>query len=261
MKKKGNPLILTLVPVAMLLSCITGTDNGGNEKATSKPTSAVSVAPAAVEQRQTAEQEVAARSGQEGDTQCKVVGVADGDTLTCLTADKQQIKVRLHQIDAPEQKQDFGQAAKKALSGHVYRKNISLKMNGRDKYGRTIAEVYVDGKNINKAMVEAGYAWAYREHMTDNEYLSLENAARNRSRGLWSQPNPVYPSEFRHKERPREVTQDVKPKAAANGKFSCDGKRFCREMRSCDEARFYLNKCGESRLDRDNDGIPCESLC
>ena len=43
--------------------------------------------------------------------------------------------------------------------------------------------------------------------------------------------------------------------------FSCGKKRFCNKMNSCKEANFYLKKCGLKRLDRDNDGIPCESLC
>lgn len=188
--------------------------------------------------------------------------MADGDTLTCLLPEKEQIKVRLNQIDAPEHKQDFGKAAKKALSDYVFGKNVSLKTNGRDKYGRTIAEVYLNGTNINKAMVSSGYAWAYRQHVTDTEYLELEQAARSQSKGLWSQPNPIYPSEFRHVEMPRNVTKEVKPKSdSSGGKFSCLGKRFCREMRSCAEARFYLNQCGVNRLDRDNDGVPCESIC
>lgn len=43
--------------------------------------------------------------------------------------------------------------------------------------------------------------------------------------------------------------------------FKCEGKRYCKEMRSCKEAMFYLKQCGVSRLDRDKDGIPCESIC
>ncbi|QEY27134.1 nuclease [Neisseria zalophi] len=195
-------------------------------------------------------------------TRCKVVGVTDGDTLTCLSSEKVPIKVRLNQIDAPEHKQDFGKAAKKALSAYVFGKNVNLRTNGRDKYGRTIAEVYLDGTNINKAMVTSGYAWAYREYMIDNEYLELEAVARSKNKGLWSQPNPIYPSEFRHKERPRNVTKAIEPKVnISGGEFTCSGKRFCREMRSCIEAKFYLNQCGVRRLDRDNDGIPCESIC
>lgn len=193
---------------------------------------------------------------------CTVVGVADGDTLTCLTTEKQQIKVRLNQIDAPEKKQAFGNAAKKKLSSLVYQKNVQLKTDGTDKYGRTIAEVLFSGQNINKQMVRSGYAWAYRKYLKDSEYLQLEKQARAASLGLWSEPSPVYPSEFRHGERPKTVTHAVQPKPTApTGRFSCDGKRFCRQMTSCAEAKFYLNQCGVSRLDRDGDGRPCESLC
>lgn len=203
----------------------------------------------------------------EYDISCKVVGIADGDSLTCLTDDRKQLKVRLNQIDAPEKKQAFGNAARKALSAYVFGKVVGLKTNGKDKYGRTLAEVFVRDLNVNKAMVADGFAWAYREHLTDSEYSRMEEAARSKSLGLWSQPNPVYPSEFRHQERAPVVTNQVKPAPAASsglaarGKFTCSGKRFCREMNSCAEARFYLNECGVGRLDRDNDGIPCESLC
>jgi len=45
-------------------------------------------------------------------------------------------------------------------------------------------------------------------------------------------------------------------------RFSCDRKkRYCNQMKSCDEAKFYLSKCGIRSLDRDQDGKPCESLC
>ncbi|MDY2946362.1 excalibur calcium-binding domain-containing protein [Mannheimia varigena] len=47
----------------------------------------------------------------------------------------------------------------------------------------------------------------------------------------------------------------------AKEKFQCEGKRTCSQMGSCEEARFYLTQCGLQSLDRDNDGIPCESIC
>ncbi|SUA36320.1 nuclease [Neisseria zoodegmatis] len=193
---------------------------------------------------------------------CTVVGIADGDTLTCLTASKQQIKVRLNQIDAPEKKQAFGNASKKKLSSLVFQKNVLLKTDGTDKYGRTIAEVFSDGQNVNKEMVRSGYAWAYRKYLKDSQYLQLEKQARAASLGLWSEPNPIYPSEFRHGERPKTVTSSVQPKQASpSGRFVCGGKRFCKQMTSCAEAKFYLNQCGVTRLDRDGDGRPCESIC
>ena len=56
----------------------------------------------------------------------------------------------------------------------------------------------INNKNINKAMVADGYAWAYREYLKDQDYLSIEEQARSHSIGIWSQPSPIYPSDFRH---------------------------------------------------------------
>lgn len=198
------------------------------------------------------------------DIHCRVVGIADGDTLTCLTDTRKQLKVRLNQIDAPERGQAFGSAARKKLSRWVHGQYVTLKTDGADKYGRTLAEVFSGGLNINKEMVKSGYAWAYRKYVRDTEYIRLEERARAASLGLWSEPNPIYPSEFRNGKKAGMVTQQIKPSYAmpkTGGKFTCSGKRFCKEMSSCSEAKFYLNKCGVRRLDRDGDGIPCESIC
>lgn len=128
---------------------------------------------------------------------CRIVGVSDGDTATCLDAQKQQLKIRFAQIDAPEKGQDFGQAAKKQLSELIFDKQVTLAVHDKDRYGRTVAEVFVDGKNINKQMVATGYAWAYRAYMTDSDYLLLETQAKSQGIGLWSSPNPIYPEDYR----------------------------------------------------------------
>lgn len=199
------------------------------------------------------------------DLDCRVVGISDGDTLTCLLPGSREIKVRLDQIDAPEHGQPFAQAAKRRLSALAYGKQVRLKTDGIGKYGRTLAEVFADGRNINKEMVRGGYAWAYRQYVRDREYLLLEEQARRASLGLWSEPNPVYLSEYRHHRHDGEVTAQIQPphipQPSRSGGFTCVGKRFCREMTSCAEARFYLTQCGVRRLDGDHDGIPCESLC
>ncbi len=128
---------------------------------------------------------------------CRIVGISDGDTATCLDAQKQQLKIRFAQIDAPEKGQDFGQAAKKQLSELIFDKQVTLAVHDKDRYGRTVAEVFVDGKNINKQMVATGYAWAYRAYMTDSDYLLLETQAKSQGIGLWSAPNPIYPEDYR----------------------------------------------------------------
>ncbi|MEZ5452905.1 MAG: excalibur calcium-binding domain-containing protein [Thiothrix sp.] len=65
---------------------------------------------------------------------------------------------------------------------------------------------------------------------------------------------------------PKKLPETVKPPAIGKSEIVdfvgyCGSKRYCTQMQSCQEARFYLNKCGLDRLDKDNDGIPCESLC
>lgn len=55
--------------------------------------------------------------------------------------------------------------------------------------------------------------------------------------------------------------KDKKQPKQKSEQFSCNGKDKCKEMSTCAEAKFYLNECGVRKLDRDKDGVPCESLC
>lgn len=192
----------------------------------------------------------------------RVVGVTDGDTITVLTHDKQQVKVRLAEIDTPEKRQDFGMRAKQALSGLVFNREVRVDVETTDRYGRTVGRVYrlSDGLDVNAEMVAMGMAWVYRRYARDVRLYELEREAKAKRIGLWSQPNPIPPWEWRHHGRKAR-------KPAALGALSstpssrCGAKRYCSEMASCKEAMFYLKECGLNRLDGDGDGIPCEKLC
>lgn len=89
----------------------------------------------------------------------KVVGVHDGDSLTLLTSENVQIKVRLECIDAPELQQPFGVASKKALSDLVFDKTVRLEETGKDRYKRTLGNIYIGETSVNPSMVEKGMAW------------------------------------------------------------------------------------------------------
>ena len=130
---------------------------------------------------------------------CRVVGVTDGDTVTCLTPEKRQIKVRLAQIDAPEKGQPFGQRSKQTLSDFVFQRDVVLKSDGTDRYGRTIATIYVAGRDINLLMLKWGMAWVYDRYAHDESYFAAHKTSRLNRVGLWSDPSPMPPHEWRRR--------------------------------------------------------------
>lgn len=94
------------------------------------------------------------------DYPARIVGIADGDTITILTADRVQRRVRVQGIDAPEIGQDFGGSAKQAASGLAFGKTVAIRPVATDRYGRTVAEVILpDGRSMNREMVRQGLAW------------------------------------------------------------------------------------------------------
>ena len=132
----------------------------------------------------------------------RVVRVADGDTVSILDQDKRQHKVRLFGIDSPERDQPFGIAAKKALARRVADRNVGVVVIETDSYGRTVGTVYLDAVNINAAMVADGYAWWYRFYAPNNpELAASEETAREKRLGLWSEPRPVPPWDWRRGRR------------------------------------------------------------
>lgn len=215
------------------------------------------------------------------DISCKVVGVSDGDTLTCLAAGNQSIKVRLAQIDAPEKNQPFGEKSKQALSAMVFGKQVVLQPETRDRYGRTVAKVFVGDLDVNRQQLRKGMAWVYRQYSRDSGYDGAEAFAKSYGTGLWADPNPVAPWVWRHEKRqapaasapsrpialpapsaPASSVPDpiLMPRRSAAG-FSCSGKVHCSEMVSCEEAKYYLRYCPNVKIDGDHDGVPCEKMC
>ena len=195
----------------------------------------------------------------------RVVGVHDGDTVTLLMEGNHQIKVRLAQIDAPELDQAFGQQSKKTLSEMVFNKTIKVEKETMDKYGRTVGTLFIEGINANKEQIKLGMAWVYRKYLHDQTFLSLEENAYQAKLGLWADANPMAPWDYRHggnqKTTRNTLTATRESKTHQDNNAACGNKHYCKEMVSCEEAKFYLKQCGLTHIDGDNDGIPCEKIC
>jgi endonuclease YncB( thermonuclease family) len=135
------------------------------------------------------------------DIQGRVVGIADGDTITVLQ-DRQPFKIGLQHVDAPElHGQPYGPAAKRFTSDLVFGKEVHVHTEQQDRYGRWLGVVTLpNGLVLNQALVQAGYAWWYRQYSTDRTYGTLEAEAQAEHRGLWQDPHPLAPWTFRHQE-------------------------------------------------------------
>lgn len=161
----------------------------------------------------------------------RCVGVTDGDTIRVLHHGREE-KLRLAGVDAPEHGQAFGQRAKQFTSDLVFDRDVTVIPRETDRYGRTVADVLTgDGRSVNEALVAAGLAWWYRQYARDNAKLAqLEQQAKAARRGLWADPRPVEPSQFRHppaKPRPAATPRPTPPARTAVWATS-HGQRFHR---------------------------------
>jgi endonuclease YncB( thermonuclease family) len=135
----------------------------------------------------------------------RVVSVADGDTLTVLDASNTQHKIRLAGIDAPERKQPFGTVSRQHLAQLAFGKAVLVVHNKKDRYGRQVGKVAVDGVDVGLEQIKAGLAWHYkayeREQPTEDRaaYAGAELVARSARLGLWSEASAVPPWEWRHR--------------------------------------------------------------
>ena len=135
----------------------------------------------------------------------RVTNVVDGDTIKVLTQADQQTKIRLEGIDAPESRQAFGAQSTQNLSSLISGKNVNLTCSGIDQYGRLTCKVLLpNGEDVDLDQIKAGMAWHYKQFQklqsaTDrHEYGEAEDAARRARLGLWADPHPVQPQDFRH---------------------------------------------------------------
>ncbi|OGT98790.1 MAG: nuclease [Geobacteraceae bacterium GWB2_52_12] len=135
-----------------------------------------------------------------------VKAVYDGDTILLITREESQLKVRLYGIDAPETRkpdkpgQPYGDISRRTLMYKIMGRRVTAEIVDIDQHKRAVAVIRYDGKDINREMVAEGMAWAYRRYLQgayESEYINSETRARSRRAGLWREPNPQPPWEFR----------------------------------------------------------------
>ena len=129
----------------------------------------------------------------------RVVNVADGDTITVLDSTKQQHRIRLLHIDAPERGQAYGRVAQKALAEKINQRQVQVKYKEEDRYGRILGEVFLNDESINLSLVQNGLAWPYFRYNPPAHYLDAYRIAKLNKNGLWQDSNPIEPEAFRHK--------------------------------------------------------------
>lgn len=212
-------------------------------------------------------------SAQGFDIEATVIRVQDGDSITVLSADGRKFSIRLAEIDAPEQGQPMFSQSKAYLSSLLLRKSVRLRITDVDRHRRLVARVSVNGADASALMVQRGMAWANLPYLTDQRVIVWEKQAQASKLGLWALPEAerIPPWDQRLRAGLPAATSRVPtaklrtlpaiPQDPSAVPGRCGPKRRCSEMRSCAEARFYLRQCGLAGLDRDSNGIPCESLC
>ena len=137
----------------------------------------------------------------------RVVRVVDGDTLVLLVSGNRQERIRLAGIDCPERKQAFGTRAKEALARLAGGKQVTVEWDKRDRYGRIVGKVIADGRDVDLALVREGMCWWYRKYAHEQSdvdrvlYEDAEAKAREGRLGLWRDPDPVPPWEWRKEHR------------------------------------------------------------
>ena len=133
----------------------------------------------------------------------KIVAVADGDVVLIQHLDNTEV-VRLAGIDSPDRGQPFWRQAKEFTASLVIGEEVKVRVESRDRFGRNVGDVILpDGRSLNRVLVHAGFAWWYRSELDDKILGELEEEAQLNKRGLWANPKPVPPWEFRKLHTPK----------------------------------------------------------
>lgn len=141
--------------------------------------------------------------------QGKVIKIVDGDTFDLLTETNTVYRIRLLDIDCPERGQDYYQVCKQALSDYIFGQKVNVFYQKKDRNGRILGTVKNGSVNVNRVMVQEGYAWHFKKYSTDQQFADAEIAARKSKRGLWASPKPIAPWDFRRMRHEKRASSFV----------------------------------------------------
>ena len=130
----------------------------------------------------------------------EVLRVVDGDSIK-VKVDRTNYRIRLAEIDAPEMDQAWGEESKSALQEKLEKEEVALEIIDVDRYSRLVARVFLNGRQINREMVEEGHAWVYLKYLKDEKLLDPEAKAKKKKLGLWAFETAVPPWQWRNRKR------------------------------------------------------------
>ena len=205
--KNGNEKLIAAI-ITVLLAIFGFAYNGVNSKSSKKRAKTTN-----------SKKSTAARSTKNNSLNAKVVQnptilkgyqavkVSDGDTINIQKVENgkfvgEMLKIRMYGMDAPEKSQDYGPESRQALEKLVAGKTLSIEVKNKDRYGRTVAVIYVNGKNINEEMVKTGNAWWYQEYAkNDTQFEEYQQNAKQKKLGLFSRKGYIEPWIYRRNKK------------------------------------------------------------
>ena len=204
------------------------------------------------------------------DMTAKILSVGDGDTITVQQSNR-KVTVRLSCVDSPERAQSpWGAESTAKLKGLLpIGQQVRVREVEKDKYGRTVGEVFVGNRSINLTLVQTGAAVVYRQYLkgcagNENQYLSAEQQARSQRIGFWNQANPVMPWDFRRGKGARKPPASTPTPTPVGQQFPACVNSDCNcsdfQSRAQVDAVFRAYPGDPFKLDGDSDGVPCESI-
>ncbi len=131
----------------------------------------------------------------------KVLSVIDGDTIIVMAGNKEKAKIRLAGIDAPESEQSMGKESKKALSAMVSGKQVTVRWEKKDDYGRFIGDIYIGKLWVNQKMVALGWAWHYKNYSKDKRLAQAQTTAKADLKGIWIDKAALPPWDWRKRNK------------------------------------------------------------